>query len=244
LSLRPLGSLTTTISQPTLTTCQLLSDFPCCFKALFIHLALRSALMMASDRTKNKVFIADRLTERTLHNSYNAVLTNLIPAGSQEARQVLVDARTRVVFMLANNYISHLQVTLTLPENLDPDINTVAVSTFRSTVVYRHTLIRKNRSYDSTQIAAWNVDSTPSQTLRTKRSLRRTKTFTKMIIAISSLYATMINKSLGKAYSQITSHLSFPNSKLTCAPRITLPSSFEVARKSQVISVSSWISLN
>jgi hypothetical protein len=109
--------------------------------------------MMAFDRTKNKVIIADRLTERTLNNSYNAVLTNLIPAGSQEARQVLVDARARIVFMLAN-YISHLQVTLTLPENLDPDVNTVAVSAFRSTVVYRHTLIRRNRSYDSTQIAA------------------------------------------------------------------------------------------
>jgi hypothetical protein len=199
---------------------------------------------MAFDRRKNKVFIADRLTECTLYNSYNAILTNLIPDGSQEARQVLVTARTRVVFMLANNYISHLQVTLTLPESLDPDVNTVAVSAFPSTVVYRHMLIRRNRSYDSTQIAACNLGSTLSQTPRTKRSLRRTKRFTKMIIAINSLYATMTNKSLGKAYSQITSHLSFPNSKLTCAPRMSLPSSFEVARKSRVISVSSWISLD
>jgi hypothetical protein len=225
LSLQLLGSFTTTISQPTLTTCQLLSDLPYCFKPLFIHLAAPSALMMAFDRSKNKVFTADR----TLHNSYNAILTNLIPAGSQEARRVLADAKTRVVFMLAN-YISHLQVTLTLPKNLDPGVNTVAVSTFRPTVVYRHILIRSNRSYDSTQIAAWNVGSTLSQTPRTKRLLRSTKMFTKMIIAINSLYATMTNKSLGKAYSQITSHLSFPNSKLTCALRITLPSSFEVAR--------------
>ena len=244
MSLQLLGSFTTSTSQPTLTTCQLLSDFPCCFKPLFIHLAPHSALMMAFDRSKNKVFIADRLTERTLHNSYGAILTNLIPAGSQEARQVLVDARTRVVFMLGNNYISHLQVTLTLPENLDPDVNTVAVSAFRSTVVYKHMLIRRNRSYDSTQIAAWNVGSTLSQTPRTKRSLRSTKRFAKIIIVINSLYATMTNKSLGKVYSQITSHLSFPNSKLTCAPRITLPSSFEVASKSRVISVSSWISLD
>jgi hypothetical protein len=85
---------------------------------------------MAFGRAKSKVFITDRLTERTVHNSYNAILTNLIPAGFQEARKVLVDAKARVVFMLANNYISHLQVTLTLPENLDPDVNTVAVSAF------------------------------------------------------------------------------------------------------------------
>ena len=148
---------------------------------------------MAFDRTKNKVFIADRLTERTLHNSYNAILTNLIPAGPQEARQVLVNAKARVVFMLADNYISHLQVTLTLPENLDPDVNTVAVSAFHSTVVYGHMLIRRNRSYDSTQIAAWNIGSTLSQTSHTKRSLRSTKMFAKMIIAINSLYATMAN---------------------------------------------------
>jgi hypothetical protein len=98
--------------------------------------------MTAFDGTKNKVFIADRLTERILPNPYNAILTSLIPAGSQEAPQVLVDAKTYVVFNVPNDYISHLQVTLTLPENLDPDVNTVSVSALRSTVVHRHMLIR------------------------------------------------------------------------------------------------------
>lgn len=195
--------------------------------------------MMAFDRTKNKVFIAEPI----LHNSYNAILTNAIPAGSREAHRVLVNARTRIIFMLTN-YISHLEVRLTLPKSVEPDVNTVAVSAFRPMVVYRHMLIRRNRSYDSTQIAAWNVGSTLSQTLHTKRSPRSTKMFAKIIIAINSLYATMANGSLGKAYSQITSRLSFPNLKLTCAPKITLPSSFEVARKSRVISVGSWISLD
>jgi hypothetical protein len=140
LSLQLLSSFTTSASQPTLTTCQSLSDFPCPFKPLFVHLAAHSAPMMAFDRT-NKVFIADRLTERPAHNTYNAILTTLIPAGSQEACRILVNAQTRVVFMLTN-YISHFQVTLTLPKSLDPGVNTVAVSAFRLVVVYRHMLIK------------------------------------------------------------------------------------------------------